>query len=204
MKHTEEQNRKALKGKRILVVEDDATLAKRIAELFKDFTCEDAVVLHSMDAAKTAVQENNAPFHLVVMDVMLPANERNYKAICEHEKKLDELTQRIMQINSAPATSEENFELTEARQRRAQVLSAIQKLIVKNGGIQLVNIWRTNGPENLRLVPILFLTAIGNEKDVADGLKAAGGIGSWLVKPVASEEIIERSIRLLNQVQTRT
>ena len=198
MRFTEEQIRERLIGKHVLIVEDEKDLAKRLAELFHEITGQAATVVHTMECAREVMNDAAArPFDLVVMDVMLPKTRMTYKDIDDHLATLDAQRTIIAKIGVPATTVEQQQELVEARAARAQALAAINDLIRDRGGIELIEEWRSGSMQHAENVAVLYLTAIGNEVAVNEGLQVARGPAAWLVKPVASGEILQHAAELV-------
>jgi DNA-binding response OmpR family regulator len=177
----------------ILIVEDDTLLAKSIAQLLSAFTITSPIISHSVQQALDEVAKPECTFDLAIVDIMLPEDEAAYALICDREKRLQEIGSIIDETaHLAPEITREK--LFKARYERSQILAYISHLINPNGGIELVTQWR----EGNKHFPILYLTAVSNETVVKTALSLPGGHFQWLVKPVSSDEIIEKCCSLLS------
>jgi DNA-binding response OmpR family regulator len=185
----------------ILIVEDDIHLAERIAELFKEETGLKPEVAYYMDQA-TYILSDSDGFDLVVMDVMLPKTREDFEAIQELEKILEEARVVAEKYGSQPLTGVTNTELFDARYKRSQALRQIDDLIVREGGIALVEEWHNITATQNKFSAVLYLTAVGNPIFVQRGLSAAKEVSDWLIKPVSSDEILSRCVKLLQKVKS--
>jgi DNA-binding response OmpR family regulator len=188
--------KEALCNCHILVVEDDAPLASRIVRLFTDFTVPPEIA-HSMEQARRIIADGQGNFGLAIMDVMLPPSDEDFKEIREHEKTLERVRKEVEEAGTHPVDDNAKRRLFDARYNRAQALRQIESLIDPEGGIKLVEEWRSSN----QLFPILFLTAVGNDKMVKRGRSAAGEYSDWAVKPVPSILILEKCVNLLLKSQ---
>jgi DNA-binding response OmpR family regulator len=177
----------------VLIVEDDAPLASRIARLFEGFTITRPVVAHSMEQARKIVADSQDSFGLAIVDVMLPPTDEDFKEIQEHEKTLERVRKAIEEAGTHPSDDNVKRALFDARYERAQALRQIESLIDREGGIELVEEWHRSH----QLVPILFLTAVAKDKIVRRGRLVAGECSDWVVKPVPSYLILEKCVNLL-------
>jgi DNA-binding response OmpR family regulator len=193
----------ALAGKRILVVEDDRYLSQHIAELLERYTGNIVVRLNSVQGAQVAVKNESSSIALAIVDVMLPNTEKDYETICALEKQLESIRTKLAQIDPQPKTDNDMQRLADARMDRRHILSVIHGLTNKMAGIELVEMWRAHGPECVRNAAIVFLAALGSPDVVTAGLKAAQGGAEWLVKPVSSDALIERCVRIVRQMERK-
>jgi DNA-binding NtrC family response regulator len=188
-----------LSGCRVLIVEDDASLASRVAALLKDYTCVEPVIAYSIQEANEAVAGNIEEFGLATVDILLPLTDEDFKEIQEHEKTLEHVRKAIEKASTHPTDEDTRRKLFDARYERSQALRRIESLIDREGGINLVAGWR----EHHKLFPVLFLTAIGNDAMVRQGFSAAKENADWVVKPVSSDLILEKCANLLLKRQAQ-
>jgi DNA-binding response OmpR family regulator len=193
---TKEQVRDNLQGCCILIVEDSVDLAERIARLLKPYCGVDPVLVHSMEKAKDIVKSSTVRFSLAIVDIMLPITDDDFKQMREHEETLEEVRQVIRESVSR-SDDAANQDLIEARANRAAALRQINRLIDTRAGIELVAAWQPILAEQDHQLPILYLTAVGNDSAVREGLSVAGEYADWAVKPVPARDIIDRCVRLV-------
>jgi DNA-binding response OmpR family regulator len=186
----------ALRNCRILVVEDDAPLAKRIAALFKEYTNVEPIIAHSAQEASDIVAGAAGSFGLAIVDVMLPETVADYEDIQQYQEIINHARQKIEEAGPPPHDEDTETALRDARYERAQALKQTEDLIDSEGGIKLVAGWRrvsSNRPA------ILYLTAVGSDAVVKKGLSVAGQRATWIVKPMRSEQILEQCANLLQE-----
>ncbi len=197
----EEADYGALKGWRVLIVEDDEELAARMRGLVEERTKVPPVVVHSMQEANEAMRgSRDESFGLVIMDVMLPETEKDFANIQSQMRIIDEARSTIRRLGPNPNDSTSQTALAKARHKRAAALSVIDELIVKDGGIRLVEKWFAKSA-NASLA-VLYLTAVGNEAETRRGIDLAPHRSAWLTKPTSSEEILRKMTELLSLLGT--
>jgi response regulator of citrate/malate metabolism len=193
-----QQAKNVLKNCRVLIAEDEDPLARRIARLIKDYSQFDPVITHYMEEARQIMANEKQGFDLVILDIMLPTSEEDVQDIQILKEKLQEklgvLSEAIALSNQQPENKDAKIAVSEARDAQALILKQIDRLIDREGGIQLVKEWRAANCT----FPILFLTA-GSEAIVQRGLLAAGENSDAVVKPAPSEVIQEKCINLLQK-----
>ncbi|HVM72953.1 MAG TPA: hypothetical protein VMT91_14410, partial [Anaerolineales bacterium] len=176
-----------LKNRRTLIVEDDKGLSKRIAQLFQENTGIEPSIANFMQEATKILSESEG-FDLVIIDIMLPKTLEDFNIIQEYEKVLDETRAVIEKYGSQSFDPTENIQLFDARYRRSEALNQINKHILREGGIYLVDEWHRIAETQNKILAVLFLTAVGNPDAIKKGLTLIDGISDWVVKPVSSEE----------------
>jgi len=186
-----------LAGKSVLIVEDDITLARNIAKLFRDSTGTEPVVAHCIENAREKTAAADKRFDLAVVDAMLPQTKKDFKLVQEFEKILARARATIEKIGETPSASQRT-QLKEARFEREEALRRIFELIDREAGIKLVEEWRSSDSKNARDLPVLYLTAVGNEPARQRGADAARTRSDWLVKPVSGKLIVQKSEELLS------
>lgn len=198
MQWTTTQIKEALGGRRILVVEDDEPLAQRIAKLFQEYTDREPEIARCMEDADKIIANNQELFSLLIIDVMLPKTHEDLEEIRNHEDTLNELRDQITTAGSRPLGDEaRQQELLALRHKRSRVLEQIDGLIEEEGGIKLVEKWRSDASAYRQAFPVLYLTAVGNEASMQRGHDVKGDRVDWVVKPVPSETILQKSAVLL-------
>jgi DNA-binding response OmpR family regulator len=184
-----------LRDCRVLVVEDDDTLARRIADRLHAYTGVKPRVAHSVRQAHRIVADAQGGFELAVVDVMLPQTEVAWKRVRALEQRLDEAARAIREVGPLPSDEAAKIRLADARYDRARALPAITDSIDRRAGIGMVKEWRDKGT---LLCPVLYLTAVGNDLAIKDGLDAGGANRSdWLVKPAPTNVILEKCSLLI-------
>ena len=196
MEYSDEQVVAALTEKEVLIVEDNTSLAEKMERVFSQFPGSDVAVTHSMESARGAMDQEG-PFGLVVLDVMLPATEDDYERNLEYEEIMKKAKNTIRRIGTSPTNRTDRERLQDARFDRARAREAIEKLINDEGGITLAAEWRQSDDAGKQNMPILFLTAIGNEDTSERGLEKAKRRASWLLKPVSSKGILREAVELI-------
>jgi DNA-binding response OmpR family regulator len=179
----------------VLIVEDDGDLANRMKTLIYEFVSKEPLVVHTMEKAIVIVKEKRESLRLVILDLNLPETEEDYRMIKEFEKEKDTLIEKIDMINARSEGEDKRLALREARDDRSRKQQEIAALILHYGGIQLVEEWRRSGAS----FPILLLTAVGNDGDLAKVLQKEGSNAARIVKPATSEEILEGCLKLLQR-----
>jgi DNA-binding response OmpR family regulator len=183
-----------LRDCQILIVEDDNTLAKHLITLFKNYTGKNPSVAHYMDQASNIFTRTQGKFNLAIVDIMLPETQQDYTDIQYFETKLEELRIRIERAIELSDEENKKIALTNARFERAQALREMQNRIKREGGIELVEKWRSTS--NL-IFPILYLTSVGDEVCKKKGLSVKGGNLDWVIKPVHTDLILNKCFNLL-------
>jgi len=186
-----------LKNCRLLIIEDDDSLALRISSLFSIHTGIDPVIINNMEDAIDIVNKEKKKFDLAIVDIMLPSNDVFYKKVRELEMLLNTIQDELSKISSF--SNEDNREKSsDLRYRRSQALKQLNEIVYNRNGIHVVEQWRKDKKNKVKQFPILFLTATGSDGVVREGLGIAGRYSDWAIKPAPSEVILEKSTKLLD------
>jgi DNA-binding response OmpR family regulator len=189
---------KVMRGKRILIIEDDDFLARKLAELLKQFTLEETIIAHSVEAAKNLLEGKTVDFDLAVVDVMLPDTEQDYKEIQEFREKMEQLAYEIKKIEQASDHSGARERLSQARYQRSLFHERIFDRVKEEGGIELVQTWVENRSKTTnKLFPVLFLSALGNQNVISKVERIEGLLEKWIVKPVEEGVLLTECSNLL-------
>jgi DNA-binding response OmpR family regulator len=181
----------------VLIVDDDASLANGISELFKGFTEQQPDIAHSIEGAMGKLRDKKGKYSLVVVDVMLPRTETDYTKIAEFQEKLSEVTEKIQNADNGSEDAKKEIAMLIARKERSRMLQEIDEIIDISGGIKLV---KKMYQEKI-IIPIYFLSAVGEKKRMEEGLKIAKDKSDWGVKPLTGNRILEKCVNLLERVR---
>ena len=192
----------SLKGRSILIIEDDDDLAGDLTRVFEQTTGVAPGVARWMDAA---LEQLNGPrgFDLVVTDVMLPESRGDYEEIQSLEEQLKELTATIAAVRLEDAGQSGQSQLRSLRAQRAIMLERIDQLTHGEGGIEVIERWRAATGRPDFPWPMLFLTAVGSGEARSRGAAAAGPACRWLVKPVSTLILLRALADLLSGAPAR-
>lgn len=197
----EEEVRKILEGKAVLIIEDDVGLSKRLKQ---EFNLYGGVVdiRHYIDSGIEELRRNGLHYNLVIIDVMLPQTESEFNQIQECRKEVENYDQVLIREDEVDPTNEKfKKELEDARRKREFLLKQMSSLINNHGGIEMIQNWIIGGlaeGERHNRPAILYLTAVGNEESCNEGRKAAEDKNvEWLVKPVTSHKLMNTAAELL-------
>ncbi|MBZ0285046.1 MAG: response regulator [Anaerolineae bacterium] len=190
------QIKDSLNNCKVLIVEDDDLLAKRIKSLFEKYTHLEPTIARYMGAARAIVTKRGGDFDLVILDIMLPATRQDFGEIQGLEKRLKDLRMKL-EGDSASLDESAQAARRDARYERGEALKRIEELIDREGGIKLINEWLKYYPDENQRFTVLFLTALGNNEVVTRGLHLAGQFSDWIVKPIPSDLILEKSANLI-------
>jgi DNA-binding response OmpR family regulator len=194
------QPEEALRGRAILIVEDDKRLAERIARLFESQTGVDPFVVRTIEGALHRLSDKNPRFDLAIIDVMLPMTEADLKTIEVLEETLRQTRDEIAAFAfSSPADETARTRFLDAESKRSQALKQIDYLIDSEGGVSLIKRWLARYPDRNWDLPTLFLSAVSQTADLQARLSESQVDYHWLVKPVPSELILARCVDLLQR-----
>lgn len=207
----EQMRLEVLKGKRVVIVEDDAELATRLkAELEQYGMIVEGHIawIRGEGGAIECLRVKGPKVDLLILDVMLPATEENYKQLIAIEKELKDLRGTFVRASSSqPQTEDFNQKLQEARNRRKDLLAKSRELIEKEGGVDLVEeVLRVDPP--LPLPPVVFLTAVGHEQIIVRAqtviqeqskVRKETIRSLWLVKPQTIGAILDAAVDLIGK-----
>ena len=182
----------------VLILEDDETIAQNLRTLLQNELNRSTEMAQSVEQAKKIASRKENRFSLAVVDVMLPLRESDYLDILKLDarRKVQDKTIRAL---PSPTSVRERDEVEGARRERANVLEDITHLIDREGGIKFVRFMRSLEGNVNQDIPVLFLSAIGDDATVARGKESAGNQSAWLVKPAAPSEIVARCRTLLSR-----
>lgn len=185
-----------LKGKNILIVEDEDFIADKIKKLLEGYTETTILLANCIESALKKIQGHSI-FDIILVDVMIPETKSNVEKVKEYEKRLDGLRKDFEHLNSLDKTTEVQNSLYKKRIERSEVLKGIESLIDEEGGIHLIERIKA---ENKDKIPksCIFLSAIGNETKIKSGLNVAGENSKWLIKPIPNAIILETCCNVLN------
>jgi DNA-binding response OmpR family regulator len=190
-------------GKKLLLVEDDRTF--REGRLVKHYC--DAGVREKDIAWKNCAEEaleellkSCATYDLIVIDIMLPQTKEDVKMIEEINadlRRLRDITRKEGQVdkNDKEAISA----LHAAYERRPVLLSLIQSLISDREGLEVLKKWKAACNRSEHYPPFLFMTCVGNQAVIDEGMSLVEGHGEWMVKPVTVEDLLHTSARLIEE-----
>jgi len=202
---SEEKIKENLAGKKILIIEDDESLPKRLANEFGRYGAK-AEVKHCVESGLEELKQNGLNYHLIVVDVMLPQTKEAFQQIQHWIKEITEYNEVFIQEDEAESNNVEFNKIVEnAKHRRSVLLEKITKEINPRGGIEMVKDWldwlknnRDDEGEKIERPPILYLTAAGNVEIIMDGKEVAGAKDvEWLVKPVSGLKLMHTAAELL-------
>lgn len=196
----EEEIRESLESKKMLIIEDDENLSKRLISAFKNYGAV-VTVRYCIDSGLEELKERGLDYHLIVVDVMLPQAEEESQQIQSCRKEVFECVEVLMQEDEAdPDDDEFRKRLEKARERRKSLLNQIGSLIRKLGGIEMLEEWVSSliDDEKNERPAMLYLTAVGNEEAISRCNKAAGDKDiKWLVKPVTGSKLRRTAVELM-------
>ncbi|MCY2928699.1 MAG: hypothetical protein NTV86_04240 [Planctomycetota bacterium] len=186
-----------LDGKKVLLVEDDAELAERIAEILNG--CGVVVVsAHSVETAIRKYRTVEAEYSLLIIDCILPETETDLEAMRQLEAELHTELQVIRSLQHVmnPTLTDLNT-LTHARNRRAAIRNRIAERVARDGGLLLARALKTAeaGPDAADCPPFLFFSALGSDDLRRNAEKEFPGC-RWLVK-TGLEDVLLGHIREL-------
>lgn len=188
-----------LRGRRVLIVEDDVGLAGRIARLFKEHAGTDPAECRSIKGALDCLAEETAGFDLAVIDAMLPRTEEALADIQDLRETVRKTTGILAESEfSEPEDDAKREKYLDAQLRRSQALKRMYELIDEHGGITLIERWVEQHEGRPWTLPTLFLTAVSLTGGLHDRLARCGVRYDWLVKPVSSEQILSKCAALLD------
>jgi len=188
--------KETLMGRRILIVEDNDSLAQRVRKEFGRYGSE-VSIKHTIESGLAELKENGSTYDLIIVDVRLPAKEKDYDTIKEIIKKLDECYEILLQESEATPCSEVSEKEEKAQESRSSLLELLSPLIRETGGIEMVKKWLCNS-DKAKHPPILYFSAVADNDIKQNGIKAAGGKNvEWLVKPVSGENLMKIAVDLI-------
>jgi len=183
---------RALEGRRILLLEDDIDLNKRLASAFKYAGASEVVIRRSAESGLERMKLEGGEYDLIVIDAMLPKTEGDVESIDALDRDLITIRETLQREESRfESQRTKSSELLETYMRRRAILTEREMLIQDRGGLDMVENWMKKAPKPQVSPPILFLTAVGSREAVERGRKLLGPFGEWLVKPVTTDTIIK-------------
>jgi DNA-binding response OmpR family regulator len=189
------------KGKRILVIEDDETFRelRLVGHLVAAGAEEqDIEQKNCVETALTELKEAADKYDLIFIDVMLPQTELDVELINDLNADLVALRQvigREGQIDKSNHSAVD--ELQRAYERRPLILAQVRSLIGERSGLDMLIEWRKKCDHSREYPPFLFLTCVGSESAIEEGMGTISGHGEWLVKPVTVDDLLLASARLI-------
>ncbi len=209
---TDQEVRDILKERRILIVEDDSDLAKRLVRLFhRRYKTLKPVVKGCMNGAKEggldALRKDEPPYDLAIVDVRLPLSEKQLADNRGLEEEWSELQAQLMEY---PGVGEEDDtpDLEDLRAKIDAVHRAMRNNIDDWAGINMVKEWvkemkkeekKKSDNEWRQRTGILYLTA-RSDQEAQEAAERAVGICHWLTKPVSSKTLAQEAAGLIKQV----
>ncbi|MCK4517603.1 response regulator [Candidatus Babeliales bacterium] len=181
------QEEKRLFGdKRILIVDDDISLANRIKRVLRNHGATDCNVelAHCIDTALDRLKQE-VPFNLMILDMRMPETEEDLKAVEEERQKLE----RVRAIlRTEDEISKEDFEAIEkvkvAYETRALILSHIHSLLLADGGVEILKGISSN---NIHVQAIVVLSAFLPESRRRNFKNQTI---DWMMKPISEHRLI--------------
>jgi DNA-binding response OmpR family regulator len=191
----------SLAGTRVLIVEDDERLLGRLASLFSANGVGQIDMAGCIEEAFHLLNDSKHEYDLIILDMMLPETREDFEAIRAGEMQLAE-THAILENAQILDGSLDASQIQSARSKRTTLLRNIDGLIVREGALKLLERWQLARSKKAQLPHIIFLTALGNDAEIAHGSKLAGKGSAWLVKPVTDKTIIDRAVEVLSNSQS--
>ena len=203
---------KNLDKKTICIIEDDDQLLEQLTHEFIKNGAGEVKKARIVDEALNILKTSGHNIDLIVCDIMLPRTWEDYKRIQQWKEELKAYRDIIIQ-NEEEGPDNNDFErrLELARERRPLIINQINDLIDKEGGLNIIQQWnklieqkndKINDPtKKFTSPPVLYLTAVGDEKNMDRGKRVAGPNSYWLVKPVFVERIVNEAIKAITNSQ---
>ena len=206
-----ESKKRALTGKVICLVEDDDQLLEQLTHEFIEKGATNVEKVQTVEEGRYLLEDGGTRFDLIVVDVMLPRTREDYNKIQQWKEELKAYRDTIIQ-NEEEGPDNDDFKrrLELARERRPLIINNINDLIDKEGGLNMIVDWNNHieqenikihdSAKKLKRPPVLYLTALGDEKTMDRGKRIAGPNSYWLVKPVFIERIVNEAIKATKSI----
>jgi DNA-binding response OmpR family regulator len=204
----EERLRQVLRGRHVLIVEDEVELSQSLQELFNRYgtgtTTTRRCVKGPTNGGLDALLAQDPPYDLVVVDVRLPPDEHKlnlFKGLQEQRRKH---LRNLMGLPGA-GEGEERDELRSLRSKMAALDTEIHDCIDLDGGIRMVEDWakemrKSHGEGWHPQTTILYLTGRTADDARKRALQAVTG-SQWLTKPVTSARVVNAAAALLDNLK---
>ncbi|MCK4517604.1 hypothetical protein KAT92_02425 [Candidatus Babeliales bacterium] len=183
-----------LQGKRVLIVDDDISLAGRIKRILQNHGGPDCNIelAHCIDTASDHLKRE-VSFDLMILDMKMPKTKEDLEAVEEEGKELEGVRAILRmedEIDEKDCAAVE--EVAVAYEKRALMLSRIHSLQLNEAGITIL--------KDCPSLPTLILTAFTNSEIKNRGLDLLthhGRPGDWVNKPVSEGSLIKKCVKLL-------
>jgi len=211
--------REGLKGRRVLIIEDDPDLAHRLIDLFGFWSVKADDIAHrrcvkgALHGALDLLNDSGDSFDLMCVDVMLPWDEERLKASDDLQRQWNELQEKITLLRDYRAT--EDDEIGELRNEIGTLSEQMQATIDRKAGLRMIVEWCKGMKERFgdAWVPhtaILFLTARQAPSLAAEITEIKDYLGDhpnmkWITKPALESQVVTAAGELLaNRPKRRT
>ncbi|MBN1396845.1 MAG: response regulator [Bacteroidetes bacterium] len=188
----------SLYGKNILVVEDDQVILDKYANFLSACGVEHINKARCIEEALNLLNDSKQRFDLILLDMMLPNTKKDLEAVMAGQIQIDE-------IRSIFEDAEETHETLHGTQilsyqsKYATVRDNMNSFIKEDGGLLLLERLHS---KNVKIPPVLFLTAVGNKWFMDRGRELVENNLYWLVKPVSREIILDKINEILLEKQS--
>jgi len=200
----EERTTKALKGRRILIIEDDKDLTLRLKELFESCGVRSVSVKRCVRGARQGgldiLLKRGDDFDLICVDIMLPWSERDLKECQVLQREWNQLLKEVAKLREKRASGDD---LAEQRDRLNKLSQEIRARIDREAGIKMIQHWRQEmskkaGGQWSPKAAILILTAHLKDESLAAGLAEFTRRTRWITKPAFQWQVLTAAAELLD------
>lgn len=208
------EKEKCLKGKRVLIVDEDFQIASGTAELLQEQGAE-VEIRHCMTGSKEggldALLQADSPYDLVIVEIIAIPNEKALEVIEDHRKEIRLRHNIIRKIrkkyNDEHGVKEELYserDRNNVEELRSKI-NYLKHLIWENcdrcGGVQMIKQWQIemdarHAHKWKRTTAILYFTTLEESEIEEEVLKEENT--AYLEKIAWGDEVIEAVAKLLN------
>lgn len=189
-----------LRGKQILIIEDEEFIGGKIKKLLERYTENTILLSNCIERTLELIKEYEF-FDMLLVDVMIPETKFDVKMVREYEERLNNLRKDFELLNSSESSDSVQNQIHKKRIERSEVLKGIADLIDEDGGIRLIETIKIEY-KNKMPKSVIFLTAVGDESKIRRGIEAAGVNSRWLIKPIPNSILIETCCEIISQQYT--
>jgi len=181
----------SLSGCRLLIAEDDLSLAKRLADCFRNHGAEEVHTAGCINEVIRELSDVSVEYDLLILDMVLPETEAErtqYEMLNVELSSIREMLQS--HERDSGNIQDERAPDGELLLRRSDALAEMQSLLNREGGFLVLERWGRNASSGAMLPPVLFLTAVGKPEAVDKGRELTAGRCEWLLKPVPVDTLV--------------
>jgi len=211
MSQDEKTIRERLKGRRVLIIEDDKDLAPRLGDVFKSWGVKATDIRYrrcvrgSDHGALDFLCSEADSLDLICVDIMLPWDEEALKTCDNRQHKWNELQEKVTKLRDRGPIADQD--VNDMRSKLSVLSGQIRATIDRKAGVKMIIEWckemrKRSGKDWTPRAAILFLTArfeasLATEISEVKKYLSEFPKVKWITKPALELQVVTAAAELL-------